>query len=451
MKAELLRYSVSPSVVMADKESEITIKSFDKNFQFHDDITYEVKVVPQDISDVPMDDEITLLGYEKARKTFYIKPCGGELKIKYFFSDEQEWCIRISCKEYEKYQNPMYEHYNGYWNSKIDKPKRGIDLFVYSLTKDLYERRALLGDLHVHTTASDGDDSAQEVCAAYRASGRDFIAVTDHHAFDTARSAREKLSFMNNFTILCGEEVHNCYVGSFHMVNIESSYSVNDIYLSEPERVEREAASLENEVEVPEGLDKREYLHRVWLYREIKKSGGFAIFPHPCWSIGFMNTSSRMSEAIMKNGLCDAFEVIGGTGSVARNNMQLAIYNDLRAQGCDIPVVGSTDSHSVANDEYLKASTLVFAKNNDIIGAVQDGYSVAVETVPGESARVYGKRRLVFFAHFLLQNYYPVHNELCAVSGAYISALAKGDEGAVDMIKNNEKRIEAFEKRFFGK
>ncbi len=345
----------------------------------------------------------------------------------------------------------MYAHYSEHWLPKIEAHKRGIDLFVYSLNDDLYERRALRGDLHVHTTASDGDDTAEYVCACYRKSGSDFLAVTDHHIYNASGDAKEKLSFMKNFTILCGEEVHNRYAGAFHMVNIGSKYSVNDLYLSDPERIEREAASLADETEIPDGLDKHEYLHRVLLYRKIKESGGFAIFPHPCWSVGYMNTSSRMSEAVMKNGLCDAFEVLGGTGSVARNNMQVAIYNDLRVQGCDIPIVGSTDSHSVTGESHLKASTLVFAKDGDIIGAVRDHYSVAVETVPGEAARVYGKRRLVWYAHFLLQNYYPVHDELCAISGTYMAELAKGDTDAVAMIEKAEQKIFAFENKFFGR
>ena len=67
-------------------------------------------------------------------------------------------------------------------------------------------------------------------------------------------------------------------------------------------------AELEKEIEVPKGLDRNEYLGRVWMYREIKKSGGYAIHAHPYWNIGFYHTSTKMSEAIIKNGLCDAYE-----------------------------------------------------------------------------------------------------------------------------------------------
>ena len=451
MKATLARFRCFPSVVRANEESEITVRSYDSNFCFCDDITYEVRFVPQDISDVPLDYEITLLGYEKSRETYFVKPQNGELKLRYFFSGEQEWRIHISTKEYKKHQNPMYENYKEHWWPKIEAPKRGIDLFVYSLSDDLYNRRVLRGDLHVHTSASDGDDSAQAVCAVYRKAGRDFLAVTDHHVYNASKHAKEKLSFVKNFHVLCGEEVHNRYVGAFHMVNVGSDYSVNEIYLSDPDRVEKEAMALEGEVEIPQGLDKHEYLHRVWLYRAIKKSGGFAVFPHPFWSVGYLNTSTKMSEAIIKNGLCDAFEVLGGTGSVARNNMQLALYNDLRAQGYDIPIVGSTDSHQVIGCEYTAASTVVFAENDDILSAVRDKYSVAVESVTGEQMRVYGKRRLVFYTHFLLQNYFPLHDELCAVSGTNLCQYFMGNDDAKADVVRAEEKIEQFEKSFFGR
>jgi len=37
------------------------------------------------------------------------------------------------------------------------------------------------GNLHTHTTESDGDLSPTDMCAAYRNAGYDFICITDHH------------------------------------------------------------------------------------------------------------------------------------------------------------------------------------------------------------------------------------------------------------------------------
>lgn len=450
MNAVLNNFKVTPSVVKADCENEITIKSIDGVFGFYDDITYDVEFIPQDESDVPMDKELSLKGYDKSRKTFKVKPENGELRLKYFFKGEQEWKIHISSSEYESHQNPLYEKYRPYWNHLIDYPKNGVRLSVYSLYEDLYERIPLRGDLHIHTYASDGEESPENVAAAYRKAGRDFIAITDHNVFNTSEKAADMLSFADGFKIMHGEEAHNGIAGYFHMVNIGGSYSVNEIYLNNPEKAEREACELEGTVEIPENVDKREYLRRVWLYGEIKKSGGYAIYPHPYWNIGYFHTPTNMSRAIIKNGLCDAFEVLGGC-TPEELNMQVALYNDLRAEGCDIPIVGSTDSHTVLADKHIKYSTLAFAKNDEILKSISEHYSVAVEAVPNESVRAYGKLRLVMYTHFLIKNYFPTHDRLCSVSGELMLAYVHGEKELKEDILRAEERIKTFKKEFFGR
>lgn len=449
MNVNLSKFAVIPSVVEADKENVVVIKCIDGNLKFFDDISYEVEFIPQDMSDVPIDKELTLKGYDKNRKVFTVKPQNGELRLKYFFKGEQEWKIHISTKEYEKYQNPLYKNYRPYWGGLIDYPKRGETLTVYSLYQDLYERTVLRGDLHIHTNVSDGAESPEAVAAMYREGGRDFIAVTDHNVFNTSETVNEKLAFADDFTIIKGEEVHNGYAGYFHMVNIGGNYSVNEIYLNNPQKVEKEAAELENSVAIPKNLDKHEYLNRVWLYNEIKKSGGYAIYPHPYWNIGYYHTPTEMSKAIIKNGLCDAFEILGGCRPEELNR-QVALYNDLRAEGCDVPIVGSTDSHTVLQKQHLKYSTVVFSED-DILNAISDRYSVAVEAAPGEPVRVYGKLRLVMYTHFLMENYFPVHDELCRISGTLMYDYLHGNEDLKQDIVRAEERIKKHKKEFFGR
>lgn len=449
MNPVLVKYKVTPSVVEADKESVITIKSVDGIMRFWDDVTYDVTVIPQDESDVPLDEEMSLRGYNKNRKHLSVKAQNGELKISYFFKGEQEWRIHISTTEGKENLNPLYTPYDVYWHY-LQIPEKGIDVRVYSLKEDLYGRRALRGDLHLHTVKSDGTESPELVAACYRKIGRDFIAVTDHNVFHGSAEAEEKLHFVKNFQILRGEEVHNGYAGFFHMVNIGGDYSVNEIYLKDPERVKRETEAIAQEIEVPDGLDQWEYCSRVWLYRTIKKSGGFAIYPHPYWTIGYFHTSTAMSKAILRNGLCDAFEVIGGCKGKG-NNLQLALYQALVAEGCRIPVVGSTDSHTVLAEEHLVRSTVVFAEGEDILKAVQEGYSVAVESEKGTYEKVYGDLRLVTYTHFLLENYYPVHTELCAVSGTLLEGYVAGKTELREMILQAERLVSEFDEEFFGK
>ena len=247
---------VSPSVVRADSESEICIKSFWGNFLFHDDITYKVQFVPMEEYDVKNPDELKLKKIDENRKTFCVKPQNGELKVRYFFKGEQEWIIRISSDEYDKYVNPMCEGWSPIWDFMYDIAKRGIKVSVFSLKDDLYRRRPVRCDLHLHTNVSDGDCSPEITAAFYRRKGYDTIAITDHCAYNSAAIAVAKLDVKTSFEILCAEEIHNGYNGYFHMVNIGSRYSINEIYINEPERVKKEVGELKKELDIPAGLDR---------------------------------------------------------------------------------------------------------------------------------------------------------------------------------------------------
>lgn len=84
----------------------------------------------------------------------------------------------------------------------------------------LITRADLRGDLHVHSKASDGRYSIEEMVAAAQARGLQYLAITDHtqhltvaHGLDPGRLAEqiEQISKINaarsNFVILCGSEV----------------------------------------------------------------------------------------------------------------------------------------------------------------------------------------------------------------------------------------------------
>lgn len=451
MKPELLEFKITPQIVEADKETTVEIQALDGNFRFFDDLTYKIEALPMEESDVPIDYEMTLNGYSKARHITSLKPENGVLRFSYRFIGEQEWRIHIFCEEYEKYQNPMYCHYPRDWAGLIDAPKYGIILSIYSLYPDLYCRRALKCDFHLHSSISDGAESPALTAAGYRKGGYDVMALTEHHAYNSARFAKEKFDFKTDFKILCGEEVHNRYLGNFHMVNLMSEKSVNEVYLNDPERVEREASALASEVKVPEGLNAHEYLHRVWLYREAKKSGGFVIFAHPFWDVyNRYHTETAMTRAILNNGLCDAYELLGGV-SPEGNHLQASLYASMRAEGLNIPIVGSTDCHSIFSKSFNTAHTLLFTIEDDITGAISDSYSVAVYTLPGENPQVFGDYRLTKYAYFLLRNYFPVHDELCSASGSVISEYILGNKDLKPVAEALEARVTTFEDKFFGR
>lgn len=455
MRPELRQFKIEPSVIPADRESEIKIRALDGRFLFFDDVTYNIQFIPTDYSDVAFDEKMSLFGYDQKRKTFNVTPENGVLTLKHFFKGEQQWTIKITSKDYEKHlNNKLIDGWAPHWNFLKGVGEFGVTLSVYSVYEDLYKKRVLRGDLHVHTNHTDACNSPWRVASEYRRVGYDFIAISDHNLYDIGRYAREKFDFKTEFQILTAEEIHNGYNGHLHIVNIGGKKSINEMYINEPEMVEQEVESLKNEVEIPDGLDEKEYLHRFWIYKKVTETDGLVIFPHPYWFVKGerWHCSPKMSEAILKNGLCDAFEIISGNPS-SQNNLQVALLNEMRAHGVKVPVVGSTDCHNVLNNvtPFNTASTFVFTENSDVQDGIRSGFCVAAEHPHNEPTRLYGDYRLVRYARFLEDNYFPIHANLCFCSGLLIDDYINGETHLKETIEFMENRILAHEKSFFGK
>jgi hypothetical protein len=65
------------------------------------------------------------------------------------------------------------------------------------------------GNLHTHSTRSDGAREPADVCAAYRDAGYDFLALTDHFLEKFGFPITDTRPFRSNgFTTLIGAEVH---------------------------------------------------------------------------------------------------------------------------------------------------------------------------------------------------------------------------------------------------
>lgn len=65
------------------------------------------------------------------------------------------------------------------------------------------------GNLHTHSTRSDGVLEPEEVCRRYQAEGYDFIALTDHYLGMYDYPITDTVPFRNNgFTTLLGVELH---------------------------------------------------------------------------------------------------------------------------------------------------------------------------------------------------------------------------------------------------
>ncbi len=428
-------YRVYPSVVKAEEKTKIEIFSVFEKMDFKKE-EYTIRIVPMEKRDLPRNEEFRI---EKNKfDEFKVKPKNNKIEFEYIFHGEQEYRILFPNENNKELYDEAFDY----------------KFSVYSLYEDLYELNPYKGDLHIHSTASDGKGAPYEVASRYREEGFDFICLTDHHKYNPSKELKELYEKTDcGLEVFCGEEVHNCDMGYFHIVNFNGKYSVNTIIEEDYENLKNKIFESAEKLNLPEGIDKREFAFRKWICDEIRKSGGKAIFPHPYWVYrNEYHTETQMTLYTLKEGIYDIFEVLGGT-SVSRNNLQVAIYNELCKDGCNIPIVASTDAHDIYEETsgFNHACTIAFAKSfSEIPDRITDGLSVAVESKPNEEIRVYGEFRLIKYAFFLLERFFPVYREYTKDMGALMRLYAE-EKVCLEAIKILNKRSEEYRNKFFGR
>lgn len=414
MPLNISNYEIFPCVVLSGKKQRITIKACGEAARFEDGTEYTVSVLPMEHSDVTYIPDGNVSKCWDRYDMIKVKAQNGVIAFDYAFEDEQQWAVDV------------------YTNGDTKNIKR---FFVYSVFKDLYDRKPYMGDMHAHSCRSDGKEEPAVVAANYRRAGFDFMGLTDHGMWNPSQEAMDKYDGVKIDLLLChGEEVH-LKGGYMHIVNFGSNYSVNELFYKNEAEIHSQLVKESETLETPDGVNPLEYAYRKWTCEQIRKSGGLCIIPHPFWIHGpyQYNMRSKMLDYVFETGIYDAFELIGGQ-LVHENNLQIAFYTDQLQKGRIIPVVGSSDSHGTDPACYFKQSkTIAFADALDsacVCQAVRDGFSVAIDHMPGEQPRVYGSFRLVKYARFLLENYFPVHDSLCFEEGRLMRDFINGDESA---------------------
>ena len=191
-----------------------------------------------------------------------------------------------------------------------------------------------------------------------------------------------------------------------------------------------------------------------WTFEHMERNGGLGIFPHPYWLCQLMQLPEEYTEFIYKNKPFHAFEVLGGENYYTHNGFQTALYYEMKEKGIDHPVVGSTDSHNSSaenNRNSLICSTIVFAKENTregLISAIKDKYSVAVDTISTEY-RLVGDFRWIRYGAFLMENYFPIHDEACRAEGYFLRRHFAGDAQATAVLAALKGQLPAMQKKYF--
>ncbi len=459
-KSDILQnFDLYPKVFSVGKETTIHIRPLGGREVFAPDSDVRLEICALDGGDP---DDFPSSAY--FRNTTVHANDAGELAFDWAFPEEQEYFIRV-----------------------VDENNRTkLEFSVFAVNPDLVGRYPFIGDLHMHTTLSDGRQVPEVVCANYRQYGYDFTVISDHRRYyPSLRAIDAYRGVPTELTIVPGEEVHMPDVhgvhNDVHIVNFGGEYSVNQLVeavavnevgkelstrairtdnvpdVMTQEEWEALIDGLAEKIDVPEKVDRVPAAMCKWIFEEIRKANGLGIFPHPRWRNNVNHVPNAFCDWLFESHLFDAFEVLGGENYYEQNGFQTSMYYDYVAKGLRYPVVGSTDSHSSyeSNRNAFICETIVFAPENErksLISSVKDDYSVAVDTISKEF-RLVGERRFVEYGCFLLKNYFPLHDELCYEEGRlmkqYVTGTPEEREEAANTLRAIAGRAEKLRKKIF--
>ena len=445
MKASLYNYDIYPKVFLADREQTITVQPLGDHGAVAPGTLCQIEIQKMNRDNWKRYPEVS------GRKVFKTEVSPDRcLRFADTFVGEGEFLL---------------------WISPVDMPEKRVELSVYALEEDMAGRYPYRGDLHVHTCCSDGREAPATVAANYRGHGYDFMAITDHRRYYPSLKAMDAWADITELTLVPGEEVH-LPLNDVHYVNFGGSYSINALVTpnsnqengrrsldgNAPETMtaeEYEAIIREKAKDIPlqHESERLSFASLQWIYEHVQKGNGLGIFPHPYWICPVMQLPESYTRFIYEQGPFDAFEVLGGENYFAHNGFQTALYYEMKARGIDRPVVGSTDTHGSTehNPNALICSTIVFAPENSreaLISSIKEKYSVAVDTISKEY-RLVGDFRLIKYASFLMENYFPLHDQACKAEGYYMNRLLAGDSRAKTVLAAMKGQMGQMQQKYF--
>lgn len=205
-----------------------------------------------------------------------------------------------------------------------------------------------IGDLHMHSTYSDGENSVDELVISARKAGLDFIAITDHNTVEGGHHAKALISKLGlNMLAITGEEI-SAEWGHLLALNTQTHVDVSD--------------------------DPRVVCSAV------KSQGGYVFASHPYW----MDTrvkfwDSGLFDLLLKDKQINGFELINAGAVPPYDNMPvIQKYHSMRLKKEFYPVIGDSDAHSAAAvgkdvRMYVLAESLT---ETAIMGAILEGRCV---------------------------------------------------------------------------
>ena len=421
MKINIAPYvTITPRIISCKSNCTITVKP---RFNFVSlQGNYKVSIIPR-----------YQYQYDSIREGSYYEPFvisakGGMIKFSYDFEFEQEYVIQIK---------PVIEE---------GCALKVIESSVYALENDLYSKKVMKGDLHLHTTFSDGLESPEHRAVQARNNGFDFIAITDHNGYHGSTYLIEKMKGCpNNMVFIKGEEVHakSCPV---HILSLGASEAIAPFVTKIDDEQSRKLENLKKrfETKLAGNVNCDAFVAAMNVFEKIHQAGGLSVLCHIYWDAVDGTTYRRMGapeqliDALVKECSFDVFEVTSGAPEkdLKANYLQEAYYREKLPK--NFPVIGITDSHTTLNGISIfgKNYSIVFVdecSEKGVIDAIRNSYSVSVDGVGNTIC--HGSIRLIKYATFLMENYFPIHDQIVQLEGNLMQRILEGDQSYLYILK----------------
>ena len=208
--------------------------------------------------------------------------------------------------------------------------------------QDRFGKKWWKGNLHTHTTCSDGRKTPEEVIRLYREAGYDFLALTDHWA---PSEGGEKYGML----LLAGCEYdagsQATEPGIYHIVSIGAKRTPD--------------------------LLKSPSLGPQQVLDAVHDAGGFAILAHPAWSLNRPEQIERLRGVDAS----EIYNTMSGNPWNGRRADSSVILDMVSAAGTLIPCVASDDAHFYTGEQcrsfvWVQADEL---KEDALLDALRQG------------------------------------------------------------------------------
>ncbi len=355
---------------------------------------------------------------------------GGVVFIEVTFPKEGRYCFAIRA---------------GHKNKTIARA------WVYALESDLFALRPYRGDIHMHSSVSDGKNTNTEMAITGLSVGFDFMAISDHRHREGSTDLIENLKDVPiSMSLFPAEEAH---ASLLHINNFGSDVSIEEWSVKERADFDARTNRILKTISPELGLSKLDALTLAQseaVFEKIKECGGLAIFNHPYWNRDGERfyVSDSLRDTLIKRAKFDAFEVVNGAINYDSTDLSIARHSEALADGFFMPIVGCSDAHNV--DELGCGVTIALAKSNslaDIKEAIMNLNTVAVDTFGNyERPKFFGKQRVMRYVSFLWKNYFPLHDVLCETQSSALreflrSGKTRNSRAKLAEISSQTKRL----------